>query len=72
MASASNTHEVPGHIDHLRRLHLAALIDEFGGDLALIGKYCDHGSEKTLRRRIKQYGLAERFEAARTRPRRPI
>ena len=72
MASASNTHEVPGHIDHLRCVHLGALIDEFGGDLSLIGKYWDRGSEKTLRRLIKQYGLAERFEAARARPRRPI
>jgi DNA-binding NtrC family response regulator len=71
MAGASNTHEIPGHVDHVRRLHLGTLIDEFGGDLSLIGKFWDRGSEKTLRRLIKQYGLAERFEAARARPRRP-
>jgi DNA-binding NtrC family response regulator len=71
MAGAPKTHEVPGHIDHLRRLHLAALIDEFGGDLALIGKYCDRGSEKTLRRQIKQYDLTKRLEAARARGPRP-
>ncbi len=71
MASVPNTHEVPGHIDHLRRLHLGALIDEFGGDLGLIGKYWDRGSEKTPRRLIGQWGLAERFKAARSRARGP-
>ncbi len=44
-------------------------IDEFGGDLPRIGRLWDRGSEKILRRLIKEYGLTERLEAARTRSR---
>jgi DNA-binding NtrC family response regulator len=62
-------HEVPGHVDHAKRAWLAALIDEFHGDLALIGRFWDRGSEKTLRKLIASYGLAERLEEARARGR---
>lgn len=62
--------EIPGHVEHAKRAWLAALIDEFRGDLALIGRFWDRGSEKTLRKLIAAYGLLERLEEARGRERR--
>ncbi len=69
----AGTHERPweihAHIDHVKRLWLATLIDEFAGDLALIGKFWDRGSEKTLRNLVREYGLVEQLAAARARGR---
>ncbi|MCI0341922.1 MAG: sigma-54 dependent transcriptional regulator, partial [Planctomycetales bacterium] len=59
--------EVPAHIDHAKRLWLATLIEEFAGDLGIIGKFWDRGSEKTLRNLVREYGLAEQLAAARAR-----
>ncbi len=58
-------------LDHARRTYLEVLIDELDGDLARVGMLWDRGSEKTLRRLIRVYGLAHRLDAARERSRRP-
>ncbi len=58
-------HELPCHIEFARRAYLAALIEECGGDLALIGQYWDRSSEKTLRSVIRGYGLTDCLQAAR-------
>ena len=42
-------------------------IEECHGDLALIGQYWDHHSEKTLRGVIRAFGLEDRLRAARRR-----
>jgi DNA-binding NtrC family response regulator len=60
-------HENPAHVEHAKRAWLAALIDECGGDLAEIGRFWDRGSEKTLRKLIREYGLADRLAVARSR-----
>jgi DNA-binding NtrC family response regulator len=60
----------PAHISHAKRTYLAELIDEFGGDLALIGCFWDRSSAKTLRKLIREYGLTERLQTARARKRR--
>jgi DNA-binding NtrC family response regulator len=61
------TFEVPAHVDHAKRAYLEVLIDEFGGDFAKMGKLWDRGSEKTLRKLIRTYGLADALDAARAR-----
>jgi DNA-binding NtrC family response regulator len=58
---------VPAHIDFAKRTWLAALIDECGGDLALISRYWDRRSEKTLRNLVRAYDLADRLAIARSR-----
>ncbi len=54
------------HIDYARKVYLEALIEECHGDLALIGHYWDHHSEKTLRALIQRFGLVESLHRART------
>jgi DNA-binding NtrC family response regulator len=61
------TQDCPAHIDYAKRTWLAALIDECGGDLALIARYWDRSSEKTLRNLVRAYGLTEHLAAARAR-----
>ena len=58
-------HETPGHIEHAKRVYLATLIDELGGDLSLIARYWDRSSEKTIRKLVRRYGLTGELEAAR-------
>jgi DNA-binding NtrC family response regulator len=65
--AADKKHELPCHIDFAKKAYLAALIEEFQGDLSLIGRYWDRHSEKTLRNLIKSYGLTELLHAARGR-----
>jgi transcriptional regulator with GAF, ATPase, and Fis domain len=67
VAKSGSAHGIPGHIEHAKRIYLAALIDEFGGDLSLVAKFWDRRSVKTLRVLVKEYGLTDRLEAARTR-----
>ena len=62
-------HDNPAHIEYAKRTYLAALIDHFSGDLALVARFWDRSSEKTLRKLIRAYGLSERLDAARTRGR---
>jgi DNA-binding NtrC family response regulator len=62
--------ESPAHVDHARRAWLAALIDEFDGDLSLVGRFWDRSSEKTLRAAVRAFGLTERLAVARARKRR--
>jgi transcriptional regulator with PAS, ATPase and Fis domain len=69
LGAPGKAHENPAHIDHAKRTYLAELIDEFGGDLALIGCFWDRSSAKTLRKLIREYGLTEHLEAARARKR---
>ena len=71
IGGSAATFDFPVHVDYAKRRYLAVLIDELGGDLRLIGQLWDRGSEKTLRKLVKEYGLAERLEAARERSRRP-
>jgi transcriptional regulator with PAS, ATPase and Fis domain len=68
-ANAARKHELPAHIEYAKRAYLAALIDEFKGDLSLIGCFWDHHSEKTLRALIRAYGLEPHWQAARVRAR---
>jgi DNA-binding NtrC family response regulator len=63
--TTANGQTPPCHIDYARRIYLEALIEECHGDLALIGQYWDHHSEKTLRALIQRLGLAERCQEAR-------
>ena len=58
---------MPAHVDHAKRTWLAALIDECGGDLALIVRFWDRRSEKTLRNLIRTYGLGDHLAVARSR-----
>lgn len=60
-------HEVPAHLDFAKRAWRTMLIDECDGDLLRIGAFWDRGSEKTLRKLVKSYGLSDRLEAARAR-----
>jgi DNA-binding NtrC family response regulator len=59
-------HEDPSHIEHAKFTWLRTLIDECGGDLALIAQFWDRSSEKTLRNLIRAYGLADALAAARS------
>ena len=68
-SSSEAAHEIPAHIEYAKRTWLATLIDECGGDLALIARYWDRSSEKTLRNLIRSYGLTEQLAAARSRGR---
>lgn len=65
VASSGSKYELPCTIDHAKRVYLEALIEECHGDLALIGQYWDHHSEKTLRALIHTLGLTEHLRAAR-------
>jgi DNA-binding NtrC family response regulator len=67
VGSSKAPHGIPAHIEHAKRAYLAALIDEFGGDLAMVAKFWDRSSEKTLRKLIKEYDLLDALEAARKR-----
>jgi DNA-binding NtrC family response regulator len=60
-------HGDPRHIDHAKRAWLSTLIEEFDGDLALVARYWDRSSEKTLRGLVRSYGLEEALAVARTR-----
>jgi len=65
---ATNAVEAAGscaHIDFAKRTWLKTLIEECGGDLALISRYWDRSSEKTLRNLVREYGLADDLERAR-------
>ncbi|MHC4252071.1 MAG: sigma 54-interacting transcriptional regulator [Planctomycetota bacterium] len=64
---AGSAFEVPAHVDHAKREWLGVLIDELDGDLALIGRLWDRGSEKTLRKLVRAYGLSDRLDSARAR-----
>jgi len=63
------THELPAHVDFAKRVWLGELIDHFGGDLTLIGRFWDRSAEKTLRKLVRAYGLEGRLEEARSRRR---
>lgn len=65
LKSATRKDEVPCAIDYARKVYLETLIDECHGDLALIGQYWDHHSEKTLRSAIRAFGLEQHLRAAR-------
>ena len=60
----------PAHLAHAKRAYLEALIDELNGDLGLISLFWDHGSEKTLRKLIRDLCLTDRLKAARLNRRR--
>ncbi len=64
---SETTFEVPAHVDHAKRAYLEVLVDELDGDLVRIGKLWDRGSEKTLRKLIRSYGLGDALDAARSR-----
>ena len=71
VGSSDAAHEIPGHVEHAKRTYLAALIDEFGGDLSLIARFWDRTSPKTIRKLVRRYRLAGELETARARgPRR--
>lgn len=57
--------DIVAHIEHAKRAYLGVLIDELGGDLALIAQFWDRGSDKTLRNLIRSYQLKDRLNAAR-------
>lgn len=65
VAQSVRKHELPCHIEFVRKACLAVLIDECRGDLSLIGHYWDHHSEKTLRSLVQTYGLADHLQTAR-------
>jgi len=67
VADTAKKHELPCHIDSIRKAHLAILIEECKGDLSLVRHYWDHGSEKTLRNLIRAYELADLLRAVRSR-----
>ncbi len=67
VGEAGRPHEIAAHIEYAKATWLAALIDECGGDLALIARFWDRSSEKTLRNLVRAYGLADRLAAARAR-----
>jgi len=67
VGSSDSPHGIPAHIEHAKRAYLLALIDEFGGDLGLVAKFWDRSSEKTLRKLVREYGLAGDLNAARKR-----
>jgi|GEM_PF-1840934 len=56
------------HVDFVKRLWLKTLIEECNGDLALIARYWDRSSEKTLRNLVREYGLQAELDRARGRP----
>jgi DNA-binding NtrC family response regulator len=64
-AADTPPHEDPSHIEHAKYTWLRTLIEECGGDLALIAQFWDRSSEKTLRNLIRAYGLADALAAAR-------
>jgi hypothetical protein len=66
IASSDRPDSFPAHIAHAKRVYLSALIDELHGDLSLIALFWDRGSEKTLRKQIREFGLADRLAAARS------
>jgi DNA-binding NtrC family response regulator len=65
LKSGAAVQETPAHLDSAKHVYLRVLIEELGGDLSLIGRFWDRGSEKTLRRLIKDFGLAETLKDAR-------
>jgi DNA-binding NtrC family response regulator len=69
IVSSDHAEAFPAHIAHAKRAYLAALIDELHGDLSLIALFWDRGSEKTLRKQIRELGLFDRLVAARARSR---
>ena len=64
-AADTPPHADPAHIEHAKRIWLATLIDECGGDLGLIARFWDRSAEKTLRNQVRAYGLADELAAAR-------
>jgi DNA-binding NtrC family response regulator len=69
LGSSDRPYNCPAHVAHARRAYLAALIEELGGDLSLIGLFWDRGSEKTLRRIVREMGLEPLLASARRRRR---
>jgi DNA-binding NtrC family response regulator len=67
LADDAASHEVRAHLDSAKRVWLATLIDELGGDLQRIGALWDRGSDKTLRKLIKEFGLTDQLALARAR-----
>ena len=61
----SGLFDIVAHIEHAKRTYLGLLIDELGGDLALIAQFWDRGSDKTLRNLMRTYGLTDRLRVAR-------
>ena len=57
--------EWPGHVDYARRAYLEALIEHHQGDLHEIAKHWDRSSENTLLKLVRQFGLADKLQAAR-------
>jgi DNA-binding NtrC family response regulator len=66
-AMVEHPEEVPAHFAHAKRVYLEALIDECGGDLALISRFWDRSSEKTMRKLVREMGLEEKLNLARSR-----
>ena len=69
LQAAGSPQDCPAHIEYAKRMWLKTLIDECHGDLALIARYWDRSSEKTLRNQIRHFGLQEQLAAARARAR---
>ncbi len=67
LTDTGSSHDVPAHLDAAKRAWLSTLIDELGGDLQRIGALWDRGSEKTLRKLIKEFGLTDQLALARAR-----
>jgi transcriptional regulator with GAF, ATPase, and Fis domain len=59
------TYSLPSHVDYAKRTYLRALIRESGGDLAFAARHWDRSSENTIRKAIREYGLAGELAAAR-------
>jgi DNA-binding NtrC family response regulator len=69
--SSETNYEHSAHVNHAKRIYLATLIDELGGDITAITRYWDRNSTKTIRKLIHDFGLADELEAARQRGPRP-
>ncbi|MHC5057082.1 MAG: sigma 54-interacting transcriptional regulator [Planctomycetota bacterium] len=65
MGGSAPLYDIPAHFEHAKRTYLAALVEEFGGDLALIARFWDRSSEKTIRKLIRDSGLEDRLREAR-------
>ncbi len=65
LKSTTRKQDLPCTIEYAKKIYLQTLIEECHGDLALIGHYWDHHSEKTLRSMIHALGLADCLQEAR-------
>ncbi len=65
LKAAARKQDLPCTIQYAKKVYLQTLIEECHGDLALIGQYWDHHSEKTLRSMVHALGLTDCLREAR-------